>query len=212
MLPASSHLDAEALRDHIPMILVAVSKDLRSAQTIPEKLAKSVGQQIRIHGAQETAAQTYALLRAKADFDIDQLVAEYRALRVSVLRLWFDSSTDATHLMMIPSPAVTDFDKNVHPQARVHLDANSRFSAGRCRTPVVIVAGQSFQDTISVTGGKGGALVTDLMYSGSRSPGRVCNHSIAVRRNKLMAPARHSGRSCPLRVQSATLARHHSAR
>jgi hypothetical protein len=41
MLPASSHLYAEALRDHIPMILLAVSKALRSARTIPEQLAKS---------------------------------------------------------------------------------------------------------------------------------------------------------------------------
>ncbi|WP_027730428.1 HAMP domain-containing sensor histidine kinase [Variovorax paradoxus] len=91
MLPASSHLDAEAPRDHLPMILAATSKDLRSAQTPREQLAKSLGQQARIHGAPETAAQTHALLRAKAGFDIEQLVAEYRALRASVLRLWFDS-------------------------------------------------------------------------------------------------------------------------
>ena len=91
MLPASSHMDAEALRDHMPMILVAVAKDLRSAQTSNEQLAKSLGQQPSIHGAPETAAQTHALLRAKAGFDISQLVAEYRALRASVLSLWFDS-------------------------------------------------------------------------------------------------------------------------
>lgn len=91
MLPASSHLDAEALRDHMPMILAAVSKDLRSAQTTGEQLAKSLGRQARIHGAPETAAQTHALLRAKAGFDIEQLVAEYRALRASVIRLWLDS-------------------------------------------------------------------------------------------------------------------------
>jgi signal transduction histidine kinase len=91
MLPASSHLDAEALRDHMPMILAAVAKDLRSAQTSHEQLAKSLGQQAYIHGAPETAAQTHALLRAKAGFDISQLVAEYRALRASVLSLWFES-------------------------------------------------------------------------------------------------------------------------
>jgi signal transduction histidine kinase len=91
MRPASSHLDAEALRDHLPMILAAISKDLRSAQTVQEELVKSLGQQAHIDGAPETAAQTHALLRAKAGFDIDQLVAEYRALRASVLRLWFDS-------------------------------------------------------------------------------------------------------------------------
>ena len=90
MLPAASHLDSAALRDHMPMILSAVARDLRLAQTTEEQLAKSLGKQARPHGAPETAAQTHALLRAKAGFDIEQLVAEYRALRASVLRLWFE--------------------------------------------------------------------------------------------------------------------------
>jgi signal transduction histidine kinase len=90
MLPAASHLDSAALRDHMPMILAAVARDLRSPQTAEEQLAKSLGKQVRPHGAPETAAQIHALLRAKAGFDIEQLVAEYRALRASVLRLWFE--------------------------------------------------------------------------------------------------------------------------
>jgi signal transduction histidine kinase len=36
----------------------------------------------------ETAAQSHAVLRGRSGFDINQLVAEYRALRASVLRLW----------------------------------------------------------------------------------------------------------------------------
>jgi len=46
-------------------------------------------------GAPETAAQTHAVLRAKSGFDIKQLVAEYRALRASVLRLWTDAHPNA---------------------------------------------------------------------------------------------------------------------
>ena len=52
----------------------------------------------QVHGASsklvdapETAAETHAVLRAKSGFDINQLVAEYRALRASVLRLWIDA-------------------------------------------------------------------------------------------------------------------------
>ncbi|MDM0071748.1 sensor histidine kinase [Variovorax sp. J31P207] len=90
-LPAASFLDHAALRDHIPMILAAVAKDLRSPQTDREQIAKSLGHQAGVEGAPETAAQTHALLRAKAGFDIAQLVAEYRALRACTLRLWFDS-------------------------------------------------------------------------------------------------------------------------
>jgi signal transduction histidine kinase len=40
--------------------------------------------------ATETAAETHALLRARAGFNINLLAAEYRALRASVLRLWTD--------------------------------------------------------------------------------------------------------------------------
>jgi len=50
--------------------------------------------------ATETAAQTHALLRARSGFDINQLAAEYRALRASVLRLWADAC----------SPESPDFD------------------------------------------------------------------------------------------------------
>ena len=90
-MPAASFLDPVALRDHIPMILAAVAKDLRSPQTALEQIAKSLGHQAGVKGAPETAAQMHALLRAKAGFDIAQLVAEYRALRACTLRLWFDA-------------------------------------------------------------------------------------------------------------------------
>jgi signal transduction histidine kinase len=46
--------------------------------------------------ATETAAQTHALLRARAGFNIIQLAAEYRALRASMLRLWMDDCAPET--------------------------------------------------------------------------------------------------------------------
>jgi len=45
----------------------------------------------KLTGAPETAAETHAVLRAKSGFDINQLAAEYRALRASVLRQWMDA-------------------------------------------------------------------------------------------------------------------------
>jgi signal transduction histidine kinase len=86
--PAAGHLDSEALRDHLPQILDAIVKDMGTAQTPAEARRKSLGQAPLAQGAPETAAQTHALLRAKAGFEISQLVSEYRALRASVLRLW----------------------------------------------------------------------------------------------------------------------------
>jgi len=88
LLPAAAHLDREALRNHLPMILKAVAADLRTPQTAAEEREKSEGRAPAVRGAPETTAQTHALLRAKSGFEIEQLVAEYRALRAGVLRLW----------------------------------------------------------------------------------------------------------------------------
>jgi signal transduction histidine kinase len=91
LLPAAEGMTALALRDHAKQILMAVVKDLRTGQTREEQMKKSKGQAPKVAGAQETAAQTHAVLRARSGFDINQLVAEYRALRASVLRLWMDA-------------------------------------------------------------------------------------------------------------------------
>jgi signal transduction histidine kinase len=91
LLPAASDLSSLALRDHAPQILAAIVKDIATAQTREQQAEKSKGRAPREVGAPETAAQTHAVLRARTGFDIEQLVAEYRALRASVLRLWLDS-------------------------------------------------------------------------------------------------------------------------
>jgi signal transduction histidine kinase len=88
LLPAASGMTTLALRDHAQQILVAVAHDLTTAQTHEEQSEKSKGRAPRVEGSPETAAQTHAILRAQGGFDINQLVAEYRALRASVLRRW----------------------------------------------------------------------------------------------------------------------------
>ncbi|WP_025603001.1 sensor histidine kinase [Burkholderia sp. WSM2230] len=90
LLPAAAHLESLALRDHAQQILHAVAKDLRTSQTRQAQREKSLGHAPMLIDATETAAQTHALLRARAGFNINQLAAEYRALRASVLRLWMD--------------------------------------------------------------------------------------------------------------------------
>ena len=89
--PAADHLDGPRLRDHAEQMLQAIAQDLRMPQTRVEQLVKSKGWAPLLQGAADTAAQTHALLRAADGFTIRQLVAEYRALRASVLRLWGDA-------------------------------------------------------------------------------------------------------------------------
>jgi hypothetical protein len=94
--------------------LEAVAKDYH----FPESggaVGEVRGRAPKVAGAPETAAQTYAVLRARGGFDISQLVAEYRALRASVVRLWIDAAPldqtglEAPHLGPIGSlaPCIT---------------------------------------------------------------------------------------------------------
>lgn len=91
LLPAASGMTSLALRDHAKQILEEVAKDLSTYQTKNAQSQKSKGKAPKHRGAPETAAQTHAVLRARSGFDINQLAAEYRALRASVLRLWMDA-------------------------------------------------------------------------------------------------------------------------
>jgi signal transduction histidine kinase len=92
LLPAANGMTPLALRDHAQSILEAVAKDLSTPQTREAQSQKSKGRSPALAGAPETAAQTHAVLRAVSGFDINQVVSEYRALRASVLRQWFDNT------------------------------------------------------------------------------------------------------------------------
>jgi signal transduction histidine kinase len=91
LFPAAANAERLTLRDHAQQILEAVARDLSTSQTRLAQADKSKGRAYKLTGAPETAAETHAVLRAKSGFNINQLAAEYRALRASVLRQWMDA-------------------------------------------------------------------------------------------------------------------------
>lgn len=93
-LPPLSQLPETALRDHIPKILDAIVSDLKQAQSREVSRIKGLGEAPIDEDAPETAAQTHGRMRARSGLHPSQLVAEYRALRASVLRLWADTQPD----------------------------------------------------------------------------------------------------------------------
>lgn len=95
LLPAASHLDSEALRDHAEAMLKAIAADMSTAQSDEAQALKSKGLTAKIAGAPHSAAQSHATLRARDGFDINQMTSEYRALRASVLRLWLAEGASA---------------------------------------------------------------------------------------------------------------------
>ncbi|MET3244356.1 hypothetical protein ABIE53_001101 [Burkholderia sp. OAS925] len=78
------------LRDHAQQILEAIARDLSAPQARQAQIGKSKGLTHESDQAPETAAQSHAMLRARHSCDINQLSAEYRALRAVALRLWLD--------------------------------------------------------------------------------------------------------------------------
>jgi signal transduction histidine kinase len=87
-LPAAVDMDSLALRDHAEQLLRAIVKDIGSPQNEEEREQKSKGRAARPIEARNTEAETHARLRAQSGFTINQLAAEYRSLRASVLHLW----------------------------------------------------------------------------------------------------------------------------
>ncbi|UVW29413.1 sensor histidine kinase [Massilia sp. H6] len=74
------------LRDHAAAVLKVVADDLDTPQAEHESIAKSKGQGPQ--AADDTAAEIHAADRVASGFTGEHVMAEYRALRSSVLRLW----------------------------------------------------------------------------------------------------------------------------
>jgi signal transduction histidine kinase len=95
--PASSTMNVVSLADHANGMLTVIAADLNTPQGEAAQAAKSKGL-----GESEavTAAKEHGSSRAESGFTIDQMVAEFRALRASVTRLWLqhEGVPDAEHL------------------------------------------------------------------------------------------------------------------
>lgn len=96
-------IDPAELRDHAAEILRATARDMTSAQTEAQRSEKSKGEGGAGAGSAGVtrASERHAVARVGSGFDLKAVVAEYRALRASVLRLWRASG---------PRPDVSDVD------------------------------------------------------------------------------------------------------
>jgi diguanylate cyclase (GGDEF)-like protein/PAS domain S-box-containing protein len=83
--PHADKMDPVALRDHARGILNAIALDLEQAQTAHQQAEKSKGRGPQSQVA--TEAELHGLSRFAEGFDVNESIAEFRALRASVLRL-----------------------------------------------------------------------------------------------------------------------------
>jgi signal transduction histidine kinase len=89
-LPAANVMDLEQRRDHIVEMLKTIAKDLETPQSKHEQAEKSLGKDDG-DAATKTAATSHGTERAASGFTHLQMVSEFRALRASVLRLWYEA-------------------------------------------------------------------------------------------------------------------------
>src|SRR6185503_14059538 len=87
-LPLGESMDIAGLRDHAREMLGVIAVDLAEPQTAAQQAHKARGQSDAGSRRLPTAAQAHGAGRAESGFTVEQMVAEFRALRASVIRLW----------------------------------------------------------------------------------------------------------------------------
>ena len=96
-LPAARDMSRLALRDHCREILATLARDMETSRTNVHQPDKSMKlSPPAADGTRASPAQSHGTLRHLAGFDLVQLVAEFRAMRVSVLSMWQRSGQGGT--------------------------------------------------------------------------------------------------------------------
>ena len=86
-------MDLKQRCDHVEGMLKAIALDLDTPQTKQQQAKKSKGKDDG-HVDSHTAATSHGIDRAATGYSPAQMVAEFRALRASVLRLWAEAQNE----------------------------------------------------------------------------------------------------------------------
>lgn len=90
-LPPAKDLSDEALRDHAKLLLQHMAADMEQPQSGETQHAKSRGNKPGNAPALTQAAKADAEQRLRQGFSLSEMLAEYRALRASVIREWLQN-------------------------------------------------------------------------------------------------------------------------
>jgi signal transduction histidine kinase len=94
-LPAAADMDEKALLDHGRLILQEIAANMNRPQDDVERQTKSEGNSTEASASNDVPSRIHARQRERQGFAVGQMVAEYRALRATVLRLWSASVRDS---------------------------------------------------------------------------------------------------------------------
>lgn len=185
-------MSASELRDHAKQILEFVAKDVEIAETAREVESKSRGLG-DLNSAEETASSVHGAMRYTSGFTLLQLIAEYRALRASVLKLWqrdcADISTDSAQDTMRFNEAV---DQSLAEAAVAYSD-----KLNQTRETFIAILGHDLRSALAATSTAGsylarpGAFPEQVQQIGIRvkrsaaTMSRMVNDLLALARTQL---------------------------
>jgi signal transduction histidine kinase len=167
LVPAAGGMSKTGLRDHAEQILDAIVVDLDTPQALSEQSEKSKGR--GEEHMMEAVGLTHAALRIDDGFTLKQLVAEYRALRASILRLFAKAGG-------VDMLQVTRFNESID-EALVEATDRYMIMMNRTRDQFIAVLGHDLRSPLSaifmsagllVRGGDGSRAAAQILRSGER--------------------------------------------
>jgi signal transduction histidine kinase len=220
-LPPMAQQKTAVVRDHAKAILSTIAADMREPQSHAQQEAKSKGRAARVAGSEDTAAEKHGAERFAEGLNVNQMVAEYRALRASVIRLWAAKNTDAKP----PLYELTRFNEGIDQALAESL---VRFSAqlDRSRELLMGVLGHDLRNPLHVmlqsaqilamqphTSPEVVARVADRIINGGQRAEQLVADLLDVTRTRLggtlpLAPAATDLRDVCRRAADETRARH----
>ena len=171
LMPAGADMSDAELRDHAEDMLTAVVKDIGALQSREEQSRKSKG-----HGsahAMEVSGKLHADHRIEHGFAFRSVVAEFRALRATVLRLYEDSgATDLTEVRRFNEAvdeALTESMERFAEKTDLFRDQFIGVLSHDLRTPLgAVIAGAALLAVPEDNPQRRGRVVTRMMRSAQR--------------------------------------------
>lgn len=133
LLPAAADMTSTELRDDAKQMLHAIALDLETDQTARDQTRKAKGDTRPLQGG---AAEVHGALRQASGFTLAQFVAEFRALRASILKLWQQTSEPCSPAVV---EDVTRFNESIDQALAASIDRYSQHAQNTRDTFLAIV-------------------------------------------------------------------------
>lgn len=147
-LESGATMTKPALRDHVQGILLTTVRDMQTSQSPVQQAKKSKGDSST--GGEEGelldhASKQHGLERMGSGFDIVEVVAEYRALRASVFRLWHKSRSQTTQYDL---DDITRFNESIDQSLAVSVGSYTKH-VEQSRRLFLAILGHDLRDPLN---------------------------------------------------------------